>query len=33
VQNLAKQKLLELEDPISRLEILEKFLDQRKLLG
>ena len=33
VQNLAKQKLLELEDPISRLEILEKFLDQRQLLG
>ncbi len=33
VQNLAKQKLLELEDPLSRLEILEKFLDQRKLLG
>ncbi len=33
VQNLAKQKLLELEDPISRLEILEKFLDQRKLLS
>ena len=33
VQNLAKQKLLELEDPVSRLEILEKFLDQRKLLG
>jgi len=32
VQNLAKQKLLELEDPISRLEILEKFLDQRNLL-
>jgi uncharacterized protein len=32
VQNLAKQKLLELEDPLSRLEILEKFLDQRKLL-
>lgn len=32
VQNLAKQKLLELEDPISRLEILERFLDQRKLL-
>ena len=32
VQNLAKQKLLELKDPISRLEILEKFLDQRKLL-
>lgn len=33
VQNLAKQKLLELEDPLVRLEILEKFLDQRKLLG
>ena len=33
IQNLAKQKLLELEDPNSRLEILEKFLDQRKLLG
>lgn len=33
VQNLAKQKLLELEDPLSRLEILETFLDQRKLLG
>ena len=33
VQNLAKQKLLELEDPLSRLDILEKFLDQRKLLG
>ena len=32
VQNLAKQKLLELDDPISRLEILERFLDQRKLL-
>ena len=32
VQNLAKQKLLELEDPLSRLEILEKFLVQRKLL-
>ena len=32
VQNLAKQKLLELEDPLARLEILEKFLDQRKLL-
>lgn len=30
---VAKQKLLELEDPISRLEILEKYLDQRKLLG
>ena len=33
VHNLAKQKLLELEDPISRLEILEKYLDQRKLLA
>lgn len=32
IQNLAKQKLLELEDPIARLEILEKYLDQRKLL-
>lgn len=33
VQNLAKQKLLELEDPVMRLEILERFLDQRELLG
>lgn len=33
VQNMAKQKLLELDDPLSRLEILEKYLDQRKLLG
>lgn len=33
VQNLAKQKLLELEDPVIRLEILEKFLEQRQLLG
>ena len=32
VQNLAKQKLLELEDPLARLEILERFLDQRTLL-
>lgn len=32
VQNLAKQKLLELNDPLMRLEILEKYLDQRKLL-
>ena len=32
VQNLAKQKLLELEDALTRLEILEKFLDQRRLL-
>ncbi len=33
VQKLAKQKLLELQDPLARLEILEKYLDQRKLLG
>ncbi len=33
VQNLAKQKLLELDDPLVRLEILEKYLDQRRLLG
>ena len=33
IQNLAKQKLLELDDPIARLEILEKYLTQRKLLG
>lgn len=33
IQNLAKQKLLELDDPLARLEILEKFLDQRNLLG
>lgn len=33
IQHLAKQKLLELEDPIARLEILERYLDQRKLLG
>lgn len=33
IQNLAKQKLLELEDAAARLEILEKYLDQRKLLG
>lgn len=32
VQNLAKQKLLELDDPLARLEILEKYLDQRQLL-
>jgi hypothetical protein len=32
VQNMAKQKLLELDDPLARLEILERFLDQRKLL-
>ena len=33
IQNLAKQKLLELDDPLARLEILEKYLAQRKLLG
>ncbi len=33
VQKLAKQKLLELQAPLARLEILEKYLDQRKLLG
>lgn len=33
VQNLAKQKLLELDDPLARLEILEKYLDQKQLLG
>jgi uncharacterized protein len=33
IQNLAKQKLLELDDPVARLEVLEKYLDQRKLLG
>lgn len=33
IQNLARQKLLELEDPLARLEILEKYLDQRKLLS
>lgn len=33
VQNLAKQRLLELDDPLVRLEILEKYLDQRKLLA
>ena len=32
IQNLAKQKLLELEDPLARLEVLERFLDQRQLL-
>jgi Lon protease-like protein len=32
IPNLARQKLLELDDPLSRLEILERFLDQRKLL-
>ncbi len=33
IQNLAKQKLLELDDPLARLEILETYLDQRNLLG
>lgn len=33
VQPLAKQKLLELNDPISRLEILFAYLSQRKLVG
>ena len=33
VQNLAKQKLLELDDPLARLEILEQFLAQRGLLN
>ena len=33
IQNLAKQTLLELDDPLARLEILEKYLSQRKLLG
>lgn len=33
IQNLAKQKLLELDDPLARLEILEKYLGQGKLLG
>lgn len=33
VQALAKQKLLELDDPVSRLEILFTYLAQRKLVG
>lgn len=33
VQPLAKQKLLELQDPVSRLEILHTYLAQRKLVG
>lgn len=32
VQALAKQKLLELDDPVSRLEILHTYLAQRKLV-
>ncbi len=33
VQPLAKQKLLELQDPLSRLEILHSYLAQRKLVA
>ncbi len=33
VQALAKQKLLELDDPVSRLEILHTYLSQRKLVN
>ena len=33
VQQLAKQKLLELQDPMSRLEILHTYLAQRKLVA
>ncbi len=33
IQNLAKQKLLELDDPLARLQILETYLEQRQLLG
>ena len=33
VQALAKQKLLELDDPVSRLEILFTYLAQRKLVS
>ena len=33
VQQLAKQKLLELQDPLSRLEILHTYLAQRKLVA
>lgn len=33
VQPLAKQKLLELQDPLSRLEILHTYLAQRKLVA
>ena len=32
VQALAKQKLLELEDPVSRLEIIHTYLAQRRLV-
>jgi len=33
VQNLAKQKLLELENPLVRLEILDRYLREHGLLG
>lgn len=33
VKNLAKQKLLELENPLVRLEILERYLTEHGLLG
>ena len=33
VQLLAKQKLLELDDPVSRLEILYRYLEPRGLVG
>jgi len=33
VKVLAKQKLLELDDPVSRLEIIHTYLAQRKLVG
>ncbi|QID16426.1 peptidase S16 [Nitrogeniibacter mangrovi] len=32
IQSLAKQKLLELDDVVSRLEIIQQYLDQRGLL-
>lgn len=32
IPNLAKQKLLELDDPLIRLELIEQYLEQRKLL-
>ena len=33
IQPLAKQKLLELDDVVSRLEIIQQYLDQRNLLS
>jgi Lon protease-like protein len=33
IQALARQKLLELDDVVSRLEIIQQYLDQRGLLG